>query len=116
MATGHLTRQLAENIAVKRKEMGLTQAQIAERIAVEKETISRMESGKVAITLDRVEQFAKIFHCAAIDLLRDSSEDFLLQAESIADLIRPLSQKERELVIKFISETVQLFSMCKERA
>ena len=65
MATGHLTRQLAENIAIKRKEMGLTQAQIAERIAVEKETISRMESGKVAITLDRVEQFAKIFHCAS---------------------------------------------------
>ena len=62
MATGHLTRQLAENIAIKRKEMGLTQAQIAERIAVEKETISRMESGKVAITLDRVEQFAKIFN------------------------------------------------------
>ena len=65
MATGYLTRQLAENIAIKRKQMGLTQAQIAERISVEKETISRMESGKVAITLDRVEQFAKIFHCAA---------------------------------------------------
>ena len=74
-----------------------------------------MESGKVAITLDRVEQFAKIFHCAAIDLLRDSSEDFLLQAESIADLIRPLSQKERKLVIRFISEAVQLFSMSKDQ-
>ena len=65
----------AENIALKRKACGMTQAQVAERLSVEKESISRMESGRIALSLERLQQFAHLYGCSVGELLRDTSQD-----------------------------------------
>lgn len=97
----------AGNIARRRKAAGLTQAQVAERLSVEKESISRMESGKIVLTLERLQQFADLYACSVVDLLRDDSPN--LQAQAVADMLLPLTEEEREAVVRFVGEAVRLF-------
>ena len=105
----NIARIAAENIALKRKTCGLTQSQVAERLGVEKESISRMESGKITLTLDRLQQFAGIFGCSASELLCDPSPESMEQAQAIVEMIRPLSPEERAAVVRFVGEAVRLF-------
>ena len=92
----------------------MTQAQVAECIAVEKESISRMESGKIALSIDRLEQFAKLFGCSVADLLKDPSLEAQAQADTIAELISPLPPEEREAILRFVADAVRLFSTRSE--
>lgn len=114
MNNSRLAKDVGAGLAARRKRAGLTQAQIAEKIAVEKETISRMESGKISLNLDRLQQFAQIFGCTVADLLRDPSVDAQAQAETIVALIRPLKPGEREAVVRFVADAARLFS-CREK-
>ena len=103
----------AENIARKRKSCGLTQAQVAERLSVEKESISRMESGRIMLSLERLQQFADVFCCSVSELLWDSLPEVEAQAQSIVELLQGLSPEEREAVVRFVGETVRLLKMRK---
>lgn len=115
MTRQSIARLAAENIARRRKAAGLTQAQVAERLSVEKESISRMESGKISLNLERLQQFADIYGCTVSDFIRDDSPDLQSQVQSIADMIRPLNREERDALVRFISETVRLLKMKEEK-
>jgi len=105
----NIARIAAENVSLKRKACGLTQAQVAERLGVEKESISRMESGKITLTLDRLQQFAGIFGCSVSELLCEPSTEVNVQAQAIMEMISPLSPEERAAVVRFVGEAVRLF-------
>lgn len=108
-----IVKQLAENIAKYRKALGMTQVQLAERISVEKETISRMEAGKVTPSLARLAALATALQCPVSALVRDTSEDTRMYAETIADMIGPLPQKEQQAIVRFVGDAVRLFG-CRE--
>lgn len=103
----------AENITLRRKASGLTQAQVANRISVEKESVSRMESGKISLNLERLQQFADLFGCPVSGLLKEPSQDAQAQAETIAALMSHLEPEEREMIVNIVAEVVRLCSMRK---
>lgn len=109
MPTMPYTTEIANNIAKLRKQAGLTQAQVAEKISVEKETVSRLESGKIALTVERLQQLSVIFGCSVNDLLTAPTEGLQAQAQSLADMLRPLASEEREAVVRFVGDAVRLF-------
>ncbi len=88
MANEVLLKEIGKRISDKRKEQGLTQEQLAERMNVSIQMISNLEGGKKAI---RPENLVKL--CEALDvstdyILRGLSSDFesSLIAERISDL------------------------------
>ena len=109
MTTPAVMRQLAENIAKRRKELGLTQAQMAEKISMEKESLSRMEAGKITPSLYRLEKIAGALECPISDLLRDTSPDALAQAKTITELLRPLPSREQRAIVRFVRDAAHLF-------
>ena len=111
MTRRSIAKVAAENIARRRKAAGLTQAQVAERLSVEKESISRMESGRIALNLERLQQFADIYGCTVADLIKVGTTDVQAQAQGLADMLSPLSQEEREAVVRLVGDTVRLFKM-----
>ena len=115
MPTLPFTAEIAENIALRRKKAGLTQAQVAEKISVEKETVSRLESGKISLTVDRLQQLALIFGCSLNDLISAPTEGLQAQAQTIADMLRPLSPEEREAVVRFVGDVVRLFMTSRKK-
>ena len=108
MAGQNIVALVAGNIARRRRAAGLTQAQVAERLSVEKESVSRMESGKIVLNLERLQQFADMYGCSGTELLTDGDGDLQTQTQAVMELLRPLRQKEREAVLRFVSEAVRL--------
>ena len=113
MAGQNIVALVAGNIARRRKAAGFTQAQVAERLSVEKESISRMESGKIVLNIERLQQFADLYGCSLTELLMDSAADEAVQAQAqaVMELLRPLTPKEREAVLRFVSEAVRLLKI-----
>ncbi|CAD5106881.1 helix-turn-helix domain-containing protein [Zestomonas carbonaria] len=103
-----LAHEVGSAIAVRRKTKGLTQAQVAEAMGVEKETISRMENGVISPTLSRLKQIADVLDCSLSDLFRTGSTDIYDQAESISEMIQSLEEGERAMVVKFVAEVVKV--------
>lgn len=54
-----LTRQLGKHIRSRRRQLGLTQEQLAEMIGVGHQALSRIEQGKMAPKMDRLPSLAK---------------------------------------------------------
>jgi len=68
----------------ERKRCGLSQQQVAERMGVEPETVSRIENGVIAPTLVRLRQFANIYGCSLEALLTQVSD-------TLPDLLRGIA-------------------------
>lgn len=104
-----LVYEVGMRIAVRRKAKGLTQAQVAEIMGVEKETVSRMENGVISPTLPRLQQIAEILECSPGDLFRTGPANAADHARSIVEMIQDLPENERLLVVNFVSEVVKVF-------
>lgn len=62
-------KQLGQNIAQYRQTLGLTQEQLAEKLELGNEAVSRIERGIAMPSLMRLLAFANIFQCDVSDLL-----------------------------------------------
>lgn len=104
-----LARNVGAVIAARRKAKGLTQAQVAETLAIEKETMSRIETGVISPTLPRLRQLSEILNCPIGDLFRLPSDDMEKQAALIAEMMVDLPAPERALLVEFVADVVKLF-------
>ncbi len=66
---------LGNNISFLRKQKKLTQEQLADRMRVTRQTVSRWESGEVVPELDRLVQMCGIFACKLDALVRENLSD-----------------------------------------
>jgi transcriptional regulator with XRE-family HTH domain len=120
-----LAREVGALIASRRKAKGLTQAKLAEHMNVEKETVSRIETGVISPTLGRLAQLAKFLDCEIGDLLQipvSAPDQALLLARRMENLsddqrkiltelfgrvataLEKLNAKDRKVVEKFLSD------------
>lgn len=58
------------NIARRRKAVGLTQEQLAEKLSISGASLSRIEKGMAAPRFPRLEELAEILGCHVADLFR----------------------------------------------
>lgn len=69
-----LPARLGRNLAARRKELSLTQAQLAERLGVDTETLSRFERGKHVPSLLTLERLANVLGSTCGELLAETSQ------------------------------------------
>jgi transcriptional regulator with XRE-family HTH domain len=90
IAVEPLEIRLARNIATRRKVLGLTQAQLAEKLSVETETLSRFERGKHLPSLATLERLAGLLQVTVSELLAEqpkiADDDALVISSWIAHL------------------------------
>ena len=110
MSKSGLAKVVGQGVARQRKAAGMTQAQVAEKLQIEKETVSRMETGAISPTLARLEQLSEIFECPVRQFFWQESADERVQADTIADMIRELPVERRELVVRFVADVVKVLS------
>ena len=90
---------IGQRLADRRRALGLTQAVLAEKIGVAEETMSRMESGKVAISLERLAKFCDLLDYPIEELLLQVSENPEDEARALIRSLKDLPQTERDLVV-----------------
>ena len=105
METGHqtLTSQLGKNIRSRRKQLGMTQEQLAEMLGVGHQALSRIEQGKMAPKMDRLPCLAQSLQCSVADLFRQDEERSISHAKRIEELLIGLSNDKKEFIISHIS-------------
>ncbi len=107
-----LAKSVGRAVSAKRKEKGFTQAQIAEKIGVESETISRIERGTNFAPLPRLAKIADALGCSLADLLRDGSHRISDRLQSLDAQFQGLSDSDA----KFVFETIDaLTARLRER-
>ncbi|KGC30482.1 helix-turn-helix domain-containing protein [Burkholderia pseudomallei] len=86
-------------IAKQRMACNLTQENVAERLGIGLEAVSRMERGVVIPTVMRLFELADIFQCDAADLLTEASSRSSDQASHLNRLLSRLSIADRTMLL-----------------
>jgi transcriptional regulator with XRE-family HTH domain len=87
--------ELGRRIAAYRRIAGFTQEELAERLRVTPETISRFERGVIAPSFERLELMASVFHVTLRDL-------FDFKARPPATLIKTARDRELEALLRHL--------------
>lgn len=99
---------LGNRILQRRKELGMTQAELAEKMFVTRQTVSRWEAGAVYPDVQKVSELARILHVSCDYLLMEAEENveqaFLAANEQIV---------EKEIVKEKPCAITRLFEMLK---
>lgn len=97
-----LNKLIGSAIAKYRIAAGMTQAQVAEKLNISNEAVSRMERGTIMPTVARLIQLAEIFQCSAANLLIDSSHALNDQSQKLNELLAQLNENERIKLMEII--------------
>lgn len=99
---GALAERLGTRIAELRADAGMAQADLAEKLGIGDEHVSRFERGAVLPTLPRLFDIAEAFERGVDELLVGASPRIDDQAIAMANRIAKLSLADRA----FVSDTV----------
>ena len=97
-----LARRLGTNIAARRKARKWSQEELAERLGVASETISRFERGATLPSLVAPQRIGQILKAPITQLLADTSPAPDDQAAVIAAWISELGEDDRDYVLELV--------------
>ena len=88
-----LAKILGNSIVERRKILGMTQIELANRLDMAPDALSRIENGYVAPRFNRIEEMAKVLECSVAELFREKNDSLRARADSIADIISTSGRK-----------------------
>jgi transcriptional regulator with XRE-family HTH domain len=95
------------NIANRRRAIGLTQDQLAEKLNISGASLSRIESGMAAPRFPRLEQLAEILFCHVTDLFRKESDPLSVKLDTVEDMLRTLPVSTQEDLVYLMITAIQ---------
>lgn len=101
-----LARAVGKTIAKKRVTLGLSQQQLAERLHIGDEAISRIERGTVIPNVARLSALADVFECGMDELIGKASNRASDQGAYLNNLLSRLKEGDREMMLDVIEKLV----------
>ncbi|WP_350616247.1 helix-turn-helix transcriptional regulator [Pseudomonas sp. HY7a-MNA-CIBAN-0227] len=98
---------VGQAIARQRSRCGLTQEEVAERLGVGNEAVSRIERGIVIPNIERLFVLASIFGCETADFLSEASARPEDQSRRVYDLLSPLGSEDRRLIVGLVERLAE---------
>ena len=92
-------------ISEKRKLLKMSQEELAERVGISQESLSRMEKGVIAPRFERLQLFAEA--CSIADLFRGEDEAGEW-AHTIERLLLPLPRQAQEEIVGIVAAVARL--------
>ncbi len=97
-----LAKRLGQQIAERRRDLSWTQDQLAERLGVDTETISRFERGVTVPALLTIEKLAGILKTSVANLLSEASISPSDQAIRISAWLASLPPEDGEFIVAHV--------------
>jgi transcriptional regulator with XRE-family HTH domain len=91
-----------------KKNKKSTQSQVAEKLEIEVETASRLETGTISPTLERFEHFNQLFDYTVGTFFCSDSQEIKVQFMYLAELMPSLKANEKSYLIYYIVDFVNL--------
>lgn len=104
-----LEGKIGRAIARARQAAGLTQAQVAEKLGISNDAVSRMERGAIMPTVARLIELSEIFHCEAAELLTGSSPLLRDQLRYMDRLLADFDEEERGRLLDTFEKIIDLY-------
>lgn len=98
-------KRVGLSIAKQRMNCTMTQEQVAERLGIGNEAVSRIERGIVEPSVVRMIQLAEIFDCPVASFFEDSSQRVDDLVGGLAKQLEELKDNDRDFVIKLAKDT-----------
>jgi len=95
-----IRKAIGQAISRARQDAGLTQEDVAERLGIGPEAISRLERGVGSITAERLVVLAEMFGCRSDQLLLGASSRQDDQAAAVSQLLDGLAPDDRAFVLE----------------
>ncbi len=97
---------IAQQIRILRKQNGLTQAQVANALGVDRTTYCNYESGARKINTAAIEKLMKFYKVSSDVFYKKASEEILndedyYEGQTDTTFLSQLSKKEKELIVAF---------------
>jgi len=93
----NMIENFGKNVARLRKEFGYSQKELADKLNVQKQTISNIERGMRYPTFESLEKIAKVFHATPIQLFGTDKEVAVSDVPDILDRIDEYDQKVQNI-------------------
>ena len=90
---------LAEKLVTLRKQNGLTQMELAEKLNVSRQAVSRWEVGVAIPGTDNLKVLGELYGVSIDYLLNDISDNIENQKNDVSDQTDPLAKKELQIRI-----------------
>ena len=94
-------------IAKYRQQAGLTQEQLAEKLGVGNETVSRIERGVILPSLVRLSDIADHLNCRTEELFTDKTFAKQDRHSHLARLLDELDHNDREWLVAMVEQMVE---------
>ena len=102
--------QLGNKIAAKRKDLGITQQEFADKMAVTRQTVSRWEAGTVMPDIDKISDIAGILGVSCDYLLKDdAAEEAAASPRAVSRLLEGLKGRKVKLSFFEDEEDIDLY-------
>ncbi|GAB3253698.1 helix-turn-helix domain-containing protein [Chitinimonas naiadis] len=107
-----LALKVGRAIAARRTALGpgYSQEWLGERVGLSKQTISRIESGRIPSTIYRISQICDVLGCSLGELLDDARRVEGAEALEVLALFSKLDGKQRAAALRIVREFVRAAS------
>ena len=101
--------KFGENLKIIRKNKKMSQEQLAEKVNVSRQSVSKWENGEAYPEMNNILELCKIFNCKINDLIHNDMSDISsLDEEIIMNVVKFNEQKQKK--VKTLSNTISLIS------
>ena len=101
--------KFGENLKIIRKNKKMSQEQLAEKVNVSRQSVSKWETGEAYPEMNNILELCKIFNCKINDLIHNDMSDISsLDEEIIMNVVKFNEQKQKK--VKTLSNTISLIS------
>jgi len=105
--------KFGENLKSLRNKLNITQEELAEKMKVSRQSVSKWECAESYPTMDNILELCKIFNCKINDLVHEDLVDLNYLDEEIIVKVTKLSE-EKQRKVKGISKTIYIIArICK---
>ncbi|WP_022657347.1 helix-turn-helix domain-containing protein [Desulfovibrio desulfuricans] len=110
-----LAELVGENITVRRRQLGLSQKELATLLGITQDAMTRMEKGKIAPKMSRLEDLAAHLQCPVSYFFRTQSDEVLEKATSIAEILMTVPDDGQEALVNLVAEAARVMNLKNEK-
>ncbi|MBQ8131329.1 MAG: helix-turn-helix transcriptional regulator [Bacilli bacterium] len=101
--------KFGDNLKTLRKRKSLSQEDLAERVGVSRQSVSKWETGEAYPEMNNILELCKIFHCQINDLVNDNMVDIDSLGEEVKMNVVKL-KKEQQKKMKGLSKAIYVLA------
>ena len=103
MADNDIAILFGEMIAERRRAMRMTQEELANKLGLSNDAVSRMENGRMAPKMSRFQDIADVLGCSVADLFRKADAKASDRAATMVGILEPLSDEAQEALVDIVA-------------